>query len=185
VRDGQAAIITPLRLANVKVNDIILRKLNAAGEIETLILDDVTGDASTYALLTSAVRTDNEGSGSSTYRYTLIVDGVSQIVTSGRSYEVSSGPVVIRYGDDGSIFDIDALQSAYVSRIGDGTVTADKETQILSSNVMVFEKTKDGHMSSTVNKISDLDKYNVTAYFDKPSSEGGRVRALIATEKIQ
>ena len=54
VSDGQGARIYPSRLAGLELTDSMVKyhSLNGSGEIETLVLNDVTGDAYRYGILT-------------------------------------------------------------------------------------------------------------------------------------
>lgn len=192
VCEGVAVTVKPSRLANIYVDDVAAYVLNNRGEIDILILNDVTGDASVYGFVTSAIRstststTINQETGESTenksysYTYTVIINGVSTVVMNNRPFNSSAGPVWVKYDEEGNISKLDALNSFVVSNVGDGYVLSNKGKYILASNAMVYEKTKDGYMNSTINKVSDLSKYKLIAYYDKPSSEGGRVRTVVA-----
>ena len=75
--DRRGAVVYPSRLAGLTLDRGQVRwySLNAQGEIEAMILNDVTGDAYQYGLLTHF---DEQGEGMTKYySYTYDLAGVS------------------------------------------------------------------------------------------------------------
>ncbi len=143
---------------------------NGAGEIDALILSDVTGDTYTYGIV---VNGDNG-------MYTLDVDGEQ------RTYQTSfstslTGPYKLK---------IDGSKVGVMTKIGDYPQTISSLTRteavigsqkyLLSDKVVVYKK----GLSTPYMKIP-LDEaingnYRLTAYYDKPQRSGGRIRIIVA-----
>lgn len=174
--DDDAALwckVYPQRLDGVTISSSRVRycSINSSGEIEKLILDDVTGDLYTYGVIT---RTEKGGS------YTIDINGTQGIYMTGFS-TTTKGPHRLNMSN-GEIHSMQAL-TQYSSRISslDTThaVIANQE-YLLSDKVVVYKKTDfTNYMKITLNEAIESE-YSMTAYYDKPASSGGRIRIIVA-----
>lgn len=89
--EGGYLRVYPSRLAGSTLDsaDVLYYTLDENGEIDRLILRDVTGDLVTYVYLTGI--TSHSGSMSSSASYTYLLDGESRTVSSSAVYSVESG----------------------------------------------------------------------------------------------
>lgn len=192
------AKIFPQRIDGVTLDtdDIIYVEKNASGEIVSMILNDVTGDCYSYGIVTRVqereyVITVNEITGEKYigYRaeYDFIADGNKY--TTSKIFSISAGEAV---RISGSIANPDILSpilsaSGNVSSISADKLVAGDETHKISDKVAVYKKTSASTAEYSTMTLSDLiadkDKYRISAYYDKSSANGGRVRVIVAVEK--
>lgn len=182
------------RLDGVEIaaKSVLYSHKNSSGEIDTLILDNVTGDSFSYGLVTSAElkssTRNNEENISSEYH--IIVDGNRYTSSvNGGKFSVSRGePVVI----EGSLQRPDLIKAinyiaAPISSLSTDRLVSDGVTYKLSDKVSVYraDNTADAEytMLSLDEVVKHFDKYSIRAFYDKPSDKGGRVRVLLVTKK--
>ena len=176
ISEGRGAVIYPSRLAGLSLDrgEIKYCSLNPQGEIEAMILSDVTGDAYQYGIIT---RFDEEGEGMSrfcTYQYD--VGGVSYTFSGSTKFPVSSGPVKL-LGDPASPEKLYALTSAGSGQITGGQFVTAGRRYTLADGAAVYEY-RDGryYLSSLARAESGG---NVTGWYDKAESDGGRIRVIV------
>lgn len=176
ISEGRGAVIYPSRLAGLSLDrgEIKYCSLNPQGEIEAMILSDVTGDAYQYGIIT---RFDVEGEGMSrfcTYQYD--VGGVSYTFSGSTKFPVSSGPVKL-LGDPASPEKLYALTSAGAGQITGGQFVTAGRRYTLADGAAVYEY-RDGryYLSSLARAESGG---NVTGWYDKAESYGGRIRVIV------
>ena len=170
--------INPVRLANVTISNdqIYYYDLNKNGELSNLILDNVTGDADQYGVLTKISYNTNSGI---SYEYDLDGKKSSLILSSLVKYNANIGPEGFTY-NGGTISGAYALNEISVYSIGKITVQ-DKDTVYpLADEYEVYYLNDNTYVATTLDKISNLKKYRVKAYYDKLPSFGGRIRIIVA-----
>ena len=179
--DGGAVRLYPSRLAGLKLEsgDVKYARKNAAGELDRLILDDVTGDLYSYGVLTKAQETSMVAMGVLTGTYVYDVAGTSYTYTNPSGiFNLSTGPVKIQ----GSLYapeKIFKLDSAKLSNLDALTaVTQEGQSIPVSDSVAVYE------LENSTYRLSSLERvrggYALTGYYDKPAAQGGRVRVVVA-----
>ncbi|MBN7774531.1 S-layer homology domain-containing protein [Clostridium aminobutyricum] len=148
------------------------------GTITNLILNDVTGDAKQYGVVTSAT---SNSSGSNTYVYDI--NGTSKTLTlSNTNLNISRGPSMM-YGDGGSIDTIKNLTKISYKILGftGMSLSAADTDYIVSANVKVYKRNDSVYtyksLSDAVTAYQSGEK--VEYYIDKSSSSGGQVRVII------
>ena len=148
-------------------SQILYCERNAMNEITAMILNNVTGDVYTYGVVTSS----KQGS------YTVDVNGSSYPAMLGGSY---GGPVKIVM-DASGIGGMTTL-SKYTGGVSELTASTAKiggVTYRLSADVVCYSKT----VTTQYRKISIDEamsgKYRIDAYYDKPETNGGRIRVLV------
>lgn len=160
--------------------DVLYMSKNSNGEIDNLILRDVTGDAYEYGIVTYA-NTDYNSS----YKYDI--GGTVYSLSSSAKYNISTGNAVKVLRNGNSVDSIKALSAinAGVSEITETTLKAGDTVYKLAANVAVYKKSGVNTymympLSDIINNRTD---YTISAYYDKAASVGGRIRVIVATEK--
>lgn len=167
--------------------DVLYASCNTKGEIDTIILDNVTGDAFSYGIM-SKVSTDKN---SDVKTYTCLCDGM-ELSKSSRGMSVPSngeGVKVVLDSLGRSIYRITALNKLKSTELTSVTlsnaVASNGMVYTYSDNVQVYKMTPvSGGVYYTYTKIplADLMKEmtdkSVTVYYDKSDINGGRVRVI-------
>lgn len=183
-------IITyPQRINNVNIDssDILYYSKNDNGEINNLILKNVTGDALKYGIVTSANVTENGMSISSAYNCNINGKEMSLISSNSAYTNVKAGQPAAFDTNNNTLISIKPLSS--VSSIiadinGVCLETSKGEKYLLSSNVVVYDNTNyNEYKIIPLSNIIGNDDYSIKAYYDKSESYGGRIRVIMVTEK--
>ena len=195
--------VSPGRLSGVNITSSMLKfaKYNTAGEISHLILNNVTGDMYSYGILTeiSASYTNSDGNRVTEYlsttssrsplitpsslTYSYLVGGQSSKgLNSSKIFSVTTGPVAIKTQGQ-SLTTLSSLNYVSISKTGDGKVFGNSQTFKTGSNLQVYENRSGTYFLSSLEIVSDLDKYTLRGYYDKTDEKGGRLRLIIATAK--
>ena len=176
VSEDRGAVIYPARLAGLSLNSgkVKYYALNPQGEIETLILNDVTGDAYHYGIIT---RFEEEGQGMSRYcTYQYDVDGVSYTLSGTTRFLATAGPIRIQ-GDPASPEKLYALTAAQAGQVSGNQFVTGNQRYTLSDSVVVYEYRDGRYYLSSLARAEGGG--TVTAWYDKAESEGGRVRVIV------
>jgi hypothetical protein len=194
--DGAAVVVPASRLAGVTIglNDVAYYERNSAGEIETLILHDVTGDVYSFGILTAEAEqvtgTDALGNPIINGRsYTLVTGGttVGPLPTNGISFPVNAGHAV-RYKLDGNYVDkMYELNSVELLSAEGGLAVATSGYRFdISGTVQVYlrEQTATGlkYYATSLDRVNGAG-YTLTGWYDKLDSAGGRMRIIVAEAK--
>ncbi len=180
VKNDQYIRVYPSRLSGITFasGDVAFYSLNDKGELSRLILNGVTNDMHDFGLIT-----DIDSSGETSRQYTYLVDGTETTLTASIGvYNVSSGACML-IRDDGEITQIKSLTSVDLDSLNETYATSKALTFSLSGDVQVYVKNDTGYYLSSVSIVSDKSAYRLTAYYDKPQSEGGRIRIIVATPR--
>lgn len=177
ISDGRGAIIYPNRLAGLNLTSGMVRwySLNPQGEIETMILNDVTGDAYQYGYITRFVE---EGEGMSifcTYRYD--VGGVSYTSAGSTRFPATGGAIKL-LGDPTKPERLYPLTSVKGGQIVGNQLVAGNQRYTLSDGVVVYDDRNGGCYLSTLSRAEESGA-QLTAWYDKAESEGGRIRIIV------
>ena len=161
-------------------DDILYYSKNSEGKIDSLIIEDVTGDIYSYGIVTGADKDARV--------FTYDIGGTSYTVN-GSYTAVSKGMPAKFEISGGSLSAMKSLleASGTVESIDNTTVTmSNGKTYTLSDQVAVYS-VQTGTFTYKIMPIKDLtnnmDAYNVYAYYDSVDKNGGRVRVLVANEK--
>ncbi|MCD8180443.1 MAG: S-layer homology domain-containing protein [Firmicutes bacterium] len=168
------ATIYTQRIDGVTISSSSVRyySTNSAGEIDELILKDVTGDSYDYGVIIKADTTNKS--------YTIDIDGTQSTYTTSFSSS-ATGPFKFRIDSSGIDYMVALTQHTNnISELTTTTATIAKEDYLLSDKVVVYEKTGvNSYMKISLNDAINGD-YKLTAYYDKAQSSGGRIRVIIA-----
>ena len=181
VADGQGAVYRPQRLAGVTLSAGTVRyySLNSQGEIDQMILEKATGDMYQYGVLT---RREEMGEGlNRIYSYEYDIAGTDYALpASTTGFRAATGPIQLT-GDPADPERMYSLTSA-----GEGTVSGrqfltDQRRYTLSDQVLVYERRDGRYFLSTLARAQEGD-FTLTAWYDKPEAQGGRIRVIVAQE---
>lgn len=175
---GNHAVTSLSRLDGVNIdNSKVLYYEASAGQVSTLLLDDITGDTAKYGVITSRKVSDN----SSSFEY--LINGVKGTLSLSEALNAHVGGAKF-YGESGTIDTIKSLYSlGNVKSFKTSQVAADDKigTYPISSNTAVYSESSGTYKSSTLSAA--LAAYqankNVTFYYDKNPAEGGCIRVIV------
>lgn len=177
ISEGRGAVLYPSRLAGLSLDhsDIKYYSLNPQGEIETLILNDVTGDAYQYGIIT---RFEETGEGMNRFcSYQYDVGGVSYTLSGSTRFQAVGGPVRI-LGDLASPDRLYPLIQAQAGQIVGSQFVAGSQKYTLSDSVAVYEFRGGQYFLSSLTRAEES-QGSLTAWYDKAESDGGRVRIIV------
>ena len=177
--DGAALRVYPSRLAGVSFKDKMVRYyvLNENGEISRMILSDVTGDIHQYGVLTDVTESALGMTLLSSYVYD--VAGVPGAYTSKTSiWNLEKGPCQIKM-DGKEIGRIYNLTGAELTAVDGNTAVAGARQYTLSDSVAVYELRNKKYYLPDLSRVTG-GGYDLTGWYDKAASEGGRIRVIIA-----
>lgn len=178
---GHYKTVNPKRLADMTLDDysVYYYELNSTGEISQMILYNATGDIYQYGVLTDVGNQGYDMTG-----YEININGKTQTVA-GDFYNKEKGPKGFIFSKDNSteIVDMVDLTGTKVISVGSATVQDAVQKLPLADNVAVFYFNGGKYAATTLDKVSDLKKYKLTAYYDRTIPLGGRVRVIVAENK--
>jgi hypothetical protein len=183
LKDNKYINIKPSRLAGALLyqSDILYYSFNYNTEINEMILDDVTGDLYDYGILLDYSMEMLGNVEQVTYKY-QIEDKENTITSMDFTDPMVEFPCQFNLVDN-KLTNITKLTRVFVSSVDGLKVKEGSDVYTMSDEVDVYYKNDDKYFKTTLNSINDLNKYNLSAYYDKKMSLGGRVRILIATDK--
>ena len=182
VNGGVGVRIYPTRLAGLTLSRESVRyyALNGAGEIDRMILEDVTGDAYRYGILTSMTSIP-AGEFTTYYSYELEVDGNSYVLPQTTTrYPVEAGPIRVE-GDPADPERLGALQSAGRGEIAGDQFVGDGTRHTISDSVAVYENRNGDYYLSSLARVQN-GGFVLTGWYDKADTAGGRIRVIVARE---
>ena len=173
------------RLDGVEISSksVLYSHKNSSGEIDTLILDNVTNDSFSYGLITSTSLSERSS------KYDFMVEGSRYSTTVSGKFSVSRGDVV---KISGSMQNPDVMAainviSGSITSLSADKLIADNKTYKLSDRVTAYkvEDSSSGEYSmiSLSDVIKNFKNYSIRAYYDKSDESGGRVRVLLVSDK--
>lgn len=180
--DTTGTKVYPSRIAGLTLtsSDVDYVEYNTQGEITRLVLDDVTGDAYDYGIVLT-VSEKNSGM-SVSGEYTMLINGTETTLrTSNSIYNISTGPS--SFIMDGTDFDtISTLTEVKnITSINSLTVKGDTSHTIWDY-AAVYVEYNDKYTQMDKDELN-LTDYDISAYYDKSDSDGGRIRIIIAEAK--
>ena len=173
--------VYPSRLAGANLTGSTIRfyALNAQGEISHMILEDATGDLHQYGIITGVSEVSAGLVTNSAYTYD--VGGVKQVFTSDTTiYNLKSDPCQVKMESDTTVERLYNLTEVEVDSINGNTIVdAQNHSYTLSDNVAVYVYENNEYQLTSLERVSGGD-YRLTAWYDKPENEGGRIRVILA-----
>ena len=173
--------VYPSRLAGANLTGSTIRfyALNAQGEISHMILEDATGDLHQYGIITGVSEVSAGLVTNSAYTYD--VGGVKQVFTSDTTiYNLKSDPCQVKMESDTTVERLYNLTEVEVDSVNGNTIVdAQNHSYTLSDSVAVYVYESGEYQLTSLDRVSGGD-YRLTAWYDKPESEGGRIRVILA-----
>lgn len=171
----------PARLAGVNLTGDMVRyySLNSLGQIDTLILEEVTGDMYQYGVLSHM---EEQGEGLyKYYTYHYDVGGTSYTIpNSSTRFHVSTGPIQL-LGEVESPDGMSPLTATQPGQIVGNQFAAGNQKYTLSDQVVVYEVRNGQYFLSSLSRAQNGD-FTLTAWYDKLDAQGGRVRVIVARD---
>lgn len=174
--DGNYVSLYPSRLAGTLLGSgsVIYYELNSRNEITKLILNNLSGDLYQYGIYLGIKSTAGSGV---TSQYILNGKTSSTASTAVLSSDIGPAGFMVNGAD---ISSVKKLQSVAVKAVGTTYVQDSSTKYLLADNVQVYFYDGTDYTQTTLSKVTNLTKYKLTAYYDKVTALGGRVRVIIA-----
>ncbi len=188
--EGGYVRIYPSRLAGATLSgeDVRCYTLNSSGEIDRLILNEVTGDTLQYVYLSSVTDNSTSGTGnvsSISVSYSYIQDGQTHSLSGNTRYNANVGGAVLLY-EDGTLKSISQLSSVSLDSLGSLTAMSGNQEYPLAEDVQVLLRDGTGIYSYYPTTLSQIDtqSYDLTGWYDDLGCcAGGRIRVIVAVPK--
>ena len=184
--ESDAVRIYPERLAGVSVKEDMVRfyQLNAQGEITDLILEDVTGDLYEYGVLTRVSEVDQGMALMGSYTVDLAGSSVD-ITLQNRILGVQVGPCQLQgYAGASGMATVDKIVNLEAVKLdsiaGNTAIGQNNRKYTISENVAVYVVENGSRYNYASLSYVSGGGYTLTGYYDKPESEGGRIRVILA-----
>lgn len=152
--------------------------MNGSGEIDRLILKDVTGDTYNYGMLTEMVVMPT-GTVTTYYTYVYDVGGTTYTlpnITTG--FPVSTGGVMIK-GDLSNPDKIYNLTRVNATSISGNQLIALNRSYTMADNVVIYEYRNGSYYLSSTQRVQEKG-LSLTGWYDKSENNGGRIRIVVA-----
>jgi len=169
---------------------------NQKGEINKMILNDVTGDTAVYGIATTVpeiakTRTDDSGNpieskgmSSSNGNYRFDVDGKSYSFSGGLFRSITSfSPAKLNVSMSGQVQTISSLAAAKgnIASVSGNIIEVDEKIYKLSDKVIIYKMTGIGtyDIIPLSQLAEEITVNKAVAYYDKDEKNGGRVRIIM------
>ena len=188
--EGGYVRIYPSRLAGTALSgeDVRYYTLNANGEIDRLVLNEVTGDTYQYVYLSGVTENSTSGSGNVSnisVSYTYVQNGQTYSLSGSSRYSASVGGAVLQY-EDGDLKAITPLSSVPLDSLDSLSAMSGNQEYTISEDVQVLLRDGSGiyhYYEAALSQINTQD-YTVTGWYDDLGcSAGGRIRVITASPK--
>ena len=182
---GGYARVYPSRLAGSKLSgdDVRYYTLNAAGEIDRMVLQEVTGDTQPYVYISGIEDSSSEMNISVSYTY--VQNGQTQTVSGGTKYPVKSGGAMLVY-EKGSLKGMRQLTSVNLDSLSSLSGMSGGKEYKIAENVQVLLRdsaSSRGYYLTDLSQVNTED-YTLTGWYDSWGySAGGRIRIIVAVSK--
>lgn len=181
--DAKRVYVSRLNGAVLDDGDVKYYRLNSAGEISDLILRDFTGDLYEYGIITSAKEQSSDMNLSGSYTY-LLAGEKKTVSTNGSTLGATYGPARLTL-TNGQLSAVRALEPiknpTAVTLLG---VTKDDDSYLFADDCAVYLSSNGAYSLLSLTELRNhFDAYNITAYYDKETKDGGRIRIVVAREK--
>jgi hypothetical protein len=182
--------VYPSRLAGLTLSSSKIRyyATDDSGRISDLILNDVTGDAYKYGILTSVHESDGSAEGSIrvSSSYTYLLDGSQGTFSSStKMFGISGqGPALMEF-DGGTLVKLRKLTELSLTSLSSVYAQSSSGQYRLSDDcdIYLYSSKDSAYYLSNLSSVSDTDSYTLYGYYDKLPGEGGRIRIFVAKSK--
>ena len=182
---GGYARVYPSRLAGARLSgeDVRYYTLNAAGEIDRMVLHNVTGDTQPYVYVSGIDDSSSETNIAVSYAY--LRDGQAQTISGTARYPIQTGGAMLVYEKD-SLRSIRQLTQVSLDGLSALSAMGDGREYPIAENVQVLLRDGSGSRGYYQTDLSQIngEDYTLTGWYDNLGySAGGRIRILVATPK--
>jgi hypothetical protein len=182
---GGYARVYPSRLAGAGLSgeDVRYYTLNAAGEIDRMVLHNVTGDTQPYVYVSGI--DDSSSETNIAVSYTYLRDGQAQTISGTARYPIQTGGAMLVY-EKGSLRSIRQLTQVSLDGLSALSAMGDGREYPIAENVQVLLRDGSGSRGYYQTDLSQIngEDYTLTGWYDDLGySAGGRIRILVATPK--
>ena len=182
---GGYARVSPSRLAGARLSgeDVRYYTLNAAGEIDRMVLHNVTGDTQPYVYVSGI--DDSSSETNIAVSYTYLRDGQAQTISGTARYPIQTGGAMLVYEKD-SLRSIRQLTQVSLDGLSALSAMGDGREYPIAENVQVLLRDGSGSRGYYQTDLSQIngEDYTLTGWYDDLGySAGGRIRILVATPK--
>ena len=180
--NGGYARIYPSRLAGAKLSgdDVRYYSLDANGDIDRLVLHEVTGDTWEYVYVSSVVNNSSDMNISASYIY--VQDGQTQTLNSSKLYSVKSGGAAMIY-EDGQVSSMRQLSSETLDSVSSLSAMAGNQEYALAEDVQVLLRDGSKYYQTSLSQING-EGYRLTGWYDNLGCPAGeRIRIIVATPR--
>lgn len=174
--------LTRLDGLELSEDKIVYYTKNNEGKVSEIFLLNVTGDIYKYGVILNSslndsgvVKSFNVLSDWENYSY-------NKAAIAGAKVAAGEGIGIITDGKNIVDFITLTKVSGSVKNISGSILIASSGEYEISGNTGVFIKSGNTYMQTTLDEITDLSKYSVSAYYDKKPEKGGKVRVLVAVK---
>lgn len=181
--NGGCARIYPSRLAGVKLSgdDVRYYTLDASGNIDRMVLREVTGDTQPYVYIIGI--DDNSSELNISVNYSYVQNGTVQNLSGGAKYAIKSGGAMLVY-EKGSLKGMRQLASVSLDSLSALSAMGGGKEYKIAENVQVLLRdstSSQGYYRTDLSQVNGED-YKLTGWYDNQEhSAGGRLRIIIAT----
>ena len=180
--NGGYARIYPSRLAGAKLSGDNVRyyTLNAAGEIDRMVLQNVTGDTQPYVYISGIE--DHSSEMNISVNYTYIQDGQAKTISGGAKYAVKTGGVMLVY-EKGSLNSMRQLVSVNLDSLSSLSAMGGGREYKIAENVQVLLRDRSGGQGYYLTDLSQINSgdYALTGWYDNLNyPAGNRIRIIVA-----
>lgn len=182
-KNGGYARIYPSRLAGVSLSgdDVHSYTLNGDGEIDRMILRDVTGDTMEYVYVTNIE--DNSSGMNISVNYTCLQNGEARTLSGAAKYAITGGGAMLSY-EKGSLKSIRQLKSVTLDSLSSLSAMGGGKSYKLAEDVQILLRDSasgEGWYLADLDQVNGGD-YRLTGWYDTLNySAGGRIRIITAT----
>lgn len=182
--------VYPSRLAGLTLRsgDVRCYVADQEGKITDLILNDVTGDAYRYGILTSVHESDGSAEGSIrvSSSYTYLLDGSQGTYSSNtKMFGISGkGPALMEFRG-GALVKLRKLSETALTSVNAVYAQSGGGQWKLADDCdfYVYSQKDDAYFLSNLQTVGDTDSYTLYGYYDREPREGGRIRIIVARAK--
>lgn len=181
--DGGYHELYPSQIANAVLEDTDVRyyTTNAAGEINCLILEDVTGVNAQFVYISSINTYPISATASQTvYHYRYQGESYTNVAANNQKPEI--GGYYLNFSNN-EVSEMKALTELSLSKINVLNGTSKGVNYPVADDVQVYEDYGNGaYYLSSISNVSDTKLYDLTAYYDEDLfSVAGYIRIVVAT----
>lgn len=175
--------VFPNRLTGVHMKDDMVQyyTVNAQGEIQRLILKEVTGDMHQYGIVTDLVDMSIGLNVMASYTLELGEQSIS-FMSQGITYPLEDEVPFVLKGSLQSVDKMARLYSLQVERVENRSLVTEHRDYPVFDSMLVYEYRDGSYYLSNLERVSG-GNHKLTAWYDRAPGEGGCVRILIAREK--